>query len=111
MAGDPLALGEFEQMVLLAVLQADQTDARAYGITVFDELSARAGRRVARGAVYMTLDRPEKKGLLASFLTAPTPERGGRARRCYRVTKPGIAALKASRRALVRLWEGLEVLE
>jgi DNA-binding PadR family transcriptional regulator len=55
----------------------------------------------------MTLDRLEKKGLLESSLTAPTPERGGRAKRCYRVTKPALAALRASRRALVALWEGL----
>jgi len=74
---------------------------------VHAELERRTKRRVARGAVYMTLDRLEKKGLLESFLTAPTPERGGRAKRCYRVTKPALAALRASRRALVALWEGL----
>jgi PadR family transcriptional regulator PadR len=108
---DAAALGEFEQLVLLAVLRADQADAGAYGITVFDELTSRSKRRVARGAVYMTLDRLEKKGLLASYVTEPTAERGGRARRCYRATKPAIAALKASRRELVRLWDGLEALE
>ena len=105
---DPAYLGEFEQMVLFAVLQAEQKDAGAYGITVFEELVARVERRIARGAVYMTLDRLEKKGLLSSFLTAPTRERGGRARRCYRVTKPGMTALKASHLALVRLRDGLE---
>jgi PadR family transcriptional regulator PadR len=101
-------LGEFEQLVMLAVLRADQTPARAYGTTVFDELTSRTDRRVARGAVYMTLDRLEKKGLLMSFVTAPTPERGGRAKRCYRVTRQGMASLEASHRALVRLWNGLE---
>ena len=101
-------LGEFEQLVLLAVLQADQMDAGAYGTTVFDKLVARTERRIARGAVYMTLDRLEKKGLLESHLTDPTPERGGRAKRCYRVTKPALEALRASRRALINLWEGLE---
>jgi PadR family transcriptional regulator len=105
------SLGEFEQMVLLAVLQASQTEAGAYGITVFDELVRRARRRVARGAVYMTLDRLEKKGLLSSYLTGPTPERGGRARRCYRVTKPAMASLRASRQALLNLWQGLELAE
>jgi DNA-binding PadR family transcriptional regulator len=104
---DPQALGEFEQMVLLAVLQAQQTETGAYGITVHAELVARTKRRVARGAVYMTLDRLEKKGLLSSHLTEPLPERGGRARRLYRVTKPAMAALRASHRALQRLWEGL----
>ena len=101
-------LGEFEQLVLLAVLQADQTEARAYGTSVFDELASRTARRIARGAVYMTLDRLEKKGLLSSFQTPPTHERGGRARRCYRLTKPGMTALQASRRALLELWKGLE---
>jgi DNA-binding PadR family transcriptional regulator len=100
-------LGEFEQMVLLAVIQAAQEAGDAYGVTVHVELEARARRRVARGAVYMTLDRLEKKGLLTSYLTDPTPERGGRARRCYRVTKPAMAALRESRRALLRLWEGV----
>jgi DNA-binding PadR family transcriptional regulator len=56
----------------------------------------------------MTVDRLEKKGLLTSSLTEPLPERGGRARRCYRVTKPALAALRESRRALLSLWEGLE---
>jgi DNA-binding PadR family transcriptional regulator len=99
-------LGEFEQMVLLAVLCAEK-DGEAYGITVFDELTARTKRGVARGAVYMTLDRLEKKGLLSSYQTEPTAERGGRAKRCYQVTKPAMAALRESRRALLNLWEGL----
>jgi len=105
----PLPLGEFEQMVLLAVLRASDTADGAYGITVHDELTRRTGRRVARGAVYMTLDRLEKKGLLASWTTAPTAERGGRARRCYRLTKPARAALAASQAALQRLWAGLDL--
>jgi len=93
-------------MVLLAVLCAGK-EGDAYGITVYDELTARTKRRIARGAVYMTLDRLEKKGLLSSFQTEPTAERGGRAKRCYRVTKPAMAALRESRRALLNLWEGL----
>lgn len=100
-------LGEFEQMVLLAVLCASQDGEDAYGVNIHTELEARTGRRVSRGAVYMTLDRLEKKGLLSSYLTDPTPERGGRSKRGYRVTKPARAALHESRRALIRLWEGL----
>lgn len=57
----------------------------------------------------MTLDRLEKKGLLVSCLTEPVAERGGRAKRCYKVTKPAVAALTHSRRALINLWEGLEL--
>jgi PadR family transcriptional regulator, regulatory protein PadR len=108
MAPEPAFLGEFEQMVLLAVLQAGP---EAYAIPIHDELRHRAKRRVALGAVYMTLDRLEKKGLLTSTLSEPLPERGGRARRCYRVTKPAIVALQASRRALMNLWDGLQVVE
>jgi DNA-binding PadR family transcriptional regulator len=106
MSPDVPPLGEFEQMVLLAVLCAEK-DGEAYGITVYDALTTRTKRRVARGAVYMTLDRLEKKGLLSSYQTEPTAERGGRAKRCYQVTKPAMAALRESRRALLNLWEGL----
>src|SRR5215510_14753563 len=106
----PSALGEFEQLVLLAVLCAGAED-DAYGVNVHAELEQRTKRRVARGAVYMTLDRLEKKGLLSSYLTEPTPERGGRAKRCYRVTKPALAALRDSRRALLSLWQGLEAID
>ena len=107
MGRDAAPLGDFEQLVLLAVLQAGHAG-EAYGITVYNELAARTKRRVARGAIYMTLDRLEKKGLLSSFLTEPTAERGGRAKRCYRVTRPAMAALRASRQTLVSLWQGLE---
>lgn len=105
MSRDPQPLGEFEQMILLAVLQCGEN---AYGVTVQEELARRTKRRVASGAIYMTLDRLEKKGLLASRLTEPTAERGGRAKRCYTATKPALAALTHSRRSLISLWEGLE---
>lgn len=105
MSPDAPSIGEFEQMVLLAVLQ--QRD-DAYGVTVHEELRRHTTRRVARGAVYMTLDRLEKKGLLTSTLSEPTGERGGRSKRCYRLTKPALAALRASRRTLLSLWQGLE---
>jgi len=98
-------LGEFEQMVLLAILQVPD---EAYGVTIHEELVRRTGRKVARGAIYMTLDRLEKKGLLQSWTTAPTAERGGRAKRCYVLTPPAREALRASRRALASLWEGLQ---
>ena len=107
MATVSVTLGEFEQIVLLAVLCAGREGNDAYGVNVHEEIEVRAKRTVARGAVYMTLDRLERKGLLASYLTAPTPERGGRAKRCYRVTRQAIAALHQARRTLVSLWEGL----
>ncbi len=106
MSRDPLPLGEFEQLILLAVLQCGDD---AYGVTVQEELARHTTRRVASGAIYMTLDRLEKKGLLVSSLSEPVAERGGRAKRCYKVTKPALAALKHSRRALISLWDGLEL--
>ena len=103
---DAQSIGEFEQMILLAVLHRRED---AYGVTIHDELARHTRRPVARGAVYMTLDRLEKKGLLTSVpLSEPTAERGGRAKRCYRLTKPAVEALRASRRTLLSLWDGLE---
>ena len=105
MAVELPAIGEFEQMVLLAVLQVRED---AYGVTVHAELERHTKRPIARGAVYMTLDRLEKKGLLGSTLSEPTAARGGRAKRCYTLTRTAILALKASRRTLLSLWDGLE---
>jgi PadR family transcriptional regulator, regulatory protein PadR len=105
MPTEPMTLGEFEQMVLLAILQIKED---AYGVTIHEELERRTKRKVARAAIYMTLDRLEKKGLLESWTTEPTAERGGRAKRCYKVTKPALEALRASRKALVSLWQGLQ---
>ena len=108
MGSDPIALGEFEQIVLLAVMHASDC---AYGVAVQDVLARRTRRRTSLGAIYMTLDRLEKKGLLSSTMSDPTPERGGRRRRCYRVTRRAVAALRSSQRALVNLWDGLELAE
>jgi PadR family transcriptional regulator PadR len=107
MGADQPALGEFEQMILLAVLQRRGD---AYGVAIYDELARHTKRPVARGAVYMTLDRLEKKGLLASTLSGPTAARGGRAKRCYALTRQAVAALRISRRTLLSLWNGLEPL-
>src|ERR1700761_2674967 len=88
------ALGQFEQVVLTAILALDSD---AYGVTIHakvEELSK--PRKVARGAVYATLDRMEDKGLVASWLSDPTPERGGRSRRHYRLEKSGEQALRES---------------
>lgn len=98
-------LGEFEQMVLLTVLQLGTG---AYGVRIMDDLDERVGRRVSRGAMYVTLDRLETKGLLEGRIADPTPERGGRAKRFVRVTPAGMKALARSRAALRELWKGLE---
>ena len=98
-------LGELEQMVLLAILQLDDA---AYGTNVMDELKKRVERSVSRGALYVTLDRLEEKGMLASRVGDPTPRRGGRPKRFLTVTPTGVEALQKSRSAWMRLWDGLD---
>lgn len=101
----PAYLGEFEQLLLLAVLRLD-TD--AYGLDIARELEARAGRSVSRGALYTSLDRLEDKGLLRWKVATGTDARGGLPRRLYTVTPAGVVALRASRETLRRMWRGLD---
>jgi DNA-binding PadR family transcriptional regulator len=94
-------LGQFEQVVLTAILALGDN---AYGVTIHakvEELSS--PRKIARGAVYATLDRMEDKGLIASWMSEPTPERGGRSRRHYRLEKPGEKALRETAKQAQRL--------
>jgi len=98
-------LGEFEQMVLLATLQAGED---AYAISVRRQLEDSTGRQVSRGALYRTLDRLVEKGYLTWELDEGIPARGGHPRRRFRVTREGVAALRLSRAALLKLWRGLE---
>ena len=104
-AADVSTLGEFEQVVLLAVLRLGD---EAYAVTVRDEILRCTGRDVSRGSIYITLDRLETKGYLRSRLADPTPERGGRAKRYYALRPRAVQALRDNRRALVALWRGLE---
>ena len=97
--------GEFEQMVLLAILRLEGD---AHALAVLAELDEQAGRRVSRGTLYKTLDRMEAKGYVAWTVEEATPERGGHPRRLFRVTASGVELLRTSREALVRLWTGLE---
>jgi DNA-binding PadR family transcriptional regulator len=98
-------LGEFEQVVLLAILRVKD---EAYAIPIREEIEARTGRSVARGALYTALERLETKRCLTSRMGEPLAERGGRARRYFSVTPAGVSALRASRAALLNLWKGLE---
>jgi DNA-binding PadR family transcriptional regulator len=98
-------LGEFEQMVLLAIMHLGD---EVYGVPIVDEIERRTGRSVARAAVYVTLRRLEQKGLLSSWMGDPTDERGGKARRCVRVTPAGHQALRDARTAIDRMWRGLD---
>ncbi len=99
-------LGEFEQVVLLVVARME---GGAYGMAIRQEIEGRTSQDVAIGSVYSALDRMEKKGLVASEVGDPTPERGGRAKRYYRLRPPGVLALTRSRETNAKLWEGLEL--
>jgi PadR family transcriptional regulator PadR len=97
-------IAEFELRVLLGVLRRR---GGAYAVAVRDEIVARTGRQVSIGSLYITLQRLERKGLLRSQLGDPSPERGGRAKRFYELTKPGLALLKTECRLTQRMWAGL----
>jgi len=97
-------LGEFEHIVVLALLRLGD---QAYGVTVRQEIEIRINREVSIGAIYATLDRLEMKGYVKSQLGGPTPERGGRAKRFFRVTAKGVAAVNRTHRALQSMTEGL----
>ncbi|HUF46979.1 MAG TPA: helix-turn-helix transcriptional regulator [Vicinamibacterales bacterium] len=98
-------LGEFEQLVLLALVRQGRD---AYGVSICQDISSRTGRDVSLGAVYKTLDRLEDKGLVQSRIGAPTPERGGRRKKHYRPAAAGERALRHSLAALRRMTDGLE---
>lgn len=97
-------LGELEQLVLLAVLRLGET---AYAVSVREEIAQRTQRAISRGAVYVTLDRMERKGYLRSRLGPPTAERGGKAKRLFTVAAPGLKALRAALDGTQAMLDGL----
>lgn len=97
------ALGEFEQAVLLAVAHLEDD---AYGVTIRREIRRRTGRDVAVGALYTALDRLERKQCVTSRMSDPSPRRGGRAKRVFRLTPGGRQALRRSREFLDAMWAG-----
>jgi PadR family transcriptional regulator len=99
------ALGDFEQLVLLGVLRLGE---EAYGAAIRLEIHAKSGRDVSINAVYTTLDRLERKGLLRSWTGEPTAVRGGRRRKFYGLRPAGVTALRQSYRAVTAMAEGLE---
>src|SRR5947209_13709801 len=101
------SLGEFEHIIVLALLRLAD---RAYGVTVRQEIEFRTKREVSIGAVYATLDRLEMKGYVKSHRGDPTPERGGRSKRFFRVTTKGLGALNRPQHALQSMTAGLEVI-
>ena len=105
---DEVLLGTLEHIVLLAVLRLGT---EAYGATIRDEIEQRGGRDMSFGAVYVTLQRMEGKGLVTSRLGEPTAERGGRAKKYFHVTVRGLKEVRETQRSLVKLWHGLPELQ
>jgi PadR family transcriptional regulator, regulatory protein PadR len=101
-------LGNFELMVLLAVLSVGN---EAYGVPITNELEAEAGRQVAVASVYAALRRLQDKGLVRSWFGEPTPERGGRAKKFFEVTARGLREVKSTHRAFSRLSRKIPQLE
>ena len=100
------SLGDFEFLVLLAVLRLGEG---AYAVPIVDEIEARTARRASRSAVYLTLKRLEDAGLLASEMGDPLPERGGKARRYVRLLPEGLRLVRETRDGLESMWDGLEI--
>jgi len=96
-------LGEFEQLLLLAILRKNED---AYGMMIRREIEQKTGRKTSIGAVYLTLERMEQKGLVTSNLGEATPERGGRAKRFFQISPAGRQALKQSLNAVRKMAEG-----
>lgn len=99
-------LGEFEQIVLLAVLRLGED---AYGVPIRAEIEKCTGRDPSLGAVYVTLSRLEAKGYVESALGEPTAQRGGRAKKYFRATQHGISACRRSQAAIRNLLCGLDL--
>ena len=101
-------LGNCELMVMLAVMRLGEN---AYGVPISREIESTTKREVAVGSVYAALERLEDKGLVASRVGEPTAERGGRAKRYFRITAKGLRVVRDTQHALTRLWRGLPGLE
>jgi DNA-binding PadR family transcriptional regulator len=102
------ALGEFEQLVLLAILRVGE---KAYAVPMMREIERQTGRKVSHAAVYIALRRLEEKGLVTSKLAQATAERGGRGKRYYQVDPAAVPLLRESREALLRMWDGVELVK
>jgi PadR family transcriptional regulator PadR len=99
-------LGEFEQIVILAIMRLGEN---AYGVTLREEIRAQTNRHPTPGAVYTTVDRLEEKGLVSSRFGDPTPLRGGRAKRFFKVTAKGLSTVARAQRSYQRLLDGLTI--
>ena len=100
-------LGEFEHLILLAILHLGED---AYGAAVIEHLESRTGRDISQAAAYIALKRLDEKDLVTSSLGTGTAERGGRPRRYFTVSNDGLAKLRSSGTAIMQMWSGLEEL-
>src|SRR5579862_3451755 len=103
---DTTTLGEFEQVVLLAILRLGEN---AYGVSIRNEIAACTDRHPSPGALYTTLDRLEERGLVKSRFGDPTPKRGGRAKRYFQVSSTGMAAVARVQKGYRRLLNGIRL--
>src|SRR5262249_34575801 len=101
-------LGNFELMLLLALLRLGDD---AYGVTIAQELESQTEHEVVVASVYATLERLRERGLVTSRLGDSTPERGGRAKRYFRITTAGIREVRDAQRSLMNLWKGIPELK
>jgi len=99
-------LGELEQLVMLATIRLAEN---AYAVSIRDEIQERTGIDLGRSSIYVTLDRLERKGYMTSVLGDPTPERGGKAKRCFALTTPGRRALADAEAAIASMRAGRAV--
>jgi DNA-binding PadR family transcriptional regulator len=101
-------LSNFELMVLLALIRLGE---EAYGVPISREIEERSGREVSIGSIYAALERLEAKGFVSSELGEPTAERGGRAKRYFRITRNGLREVRSVKGTLIKMWSGLLELE
>jgi DNA-binding PadR family transcriptional regulator len=101
-------LTDFELIILLAILRVGDN---AYGVSIASEIEKTGGRQVLLAAIYTALDRLEDNGLVTSTYGDPTPERGGRAKRFFKVMPKGLKAVKETQRSFVSLWTGIPQLK
>jgi PadR family transcriptional regulator PadR len=104
----PAYLSDFELIVMLVLMRLGDN---AYGVPVAREIESQTKREVKLGSIYAALERLGEKGFVVSELGEPTPERGGRAKRYFSVTKQGIRRVRETQRTFIKLWRGVPELE
>jgi len=105
---NPNAISNFELMVLLALIRLGD---EAYGVPISEEIEEHSGHDVALGSVYAGLERLQQRGFVSSSVGDPTPERGGRAKKYFRITAKGMKVVRETQQTLTSLWKGLAKLE